>query len=1059
MVLGLRSKNRKGTPVQVDYLIYVKEIKPWPPSQSLKSATSILIQWENVGQHSGSLTSNVGDGKVEFSESFKLPVSLCRESSRKAAARDNFQKNYLEFNLFEPRKDAGMKAQLLGSAVINLADYGIIKETMSISTQISFRRSYRITVQPVLYVLIQPFDRDNSSLSKEVLLEKDGSESVSEVTNERNDEESEIDSFTDDDYDDNVSSHSSLTVSSSAIEPIKGSPGQYDKNASTTANDAKRIDKESILPSVVAPPKSEANTVGETFKHVKRVPSPTSSTDLLYSTQNPSKNLAANDVLPDDHFPMDKNSNNVSLEESGINQEADQKTWRHEKIDSERAETSISYVSLTKERKKNEQQADGHDGEFLESDRPSLEEKLVDRRPQNAIPRQVKLRSNTLASNRTAIGVQGSTRRDKLKHLKSVQLQFDSAASDGLTSNNLFLEKVNIVNKPENVNKNGTSTGVIASEHETSAKTAISKGKEIMMGEKPREVSVAEVGLFSVASEHGKSAKTVQLLEKTKETDCPENIHREVVSHAPSEKEQIKSNHPINKADLESMVVTLEEELMEAAALEAGLYSVIAEHGSSTSKVHAPARRLSRFYFHACKAKSQTKSASAARAIMSGLILVSKACGNDVPRLTFWLSNSILLRSIVSQAADKSKLPSAQSIDNDGNRKARHEVSPTEEEKTNGNKRCDEWEDPQTFIMALEKVEAWIFSRIVESVWWQTLTPHMQSTAVKNSSSKKASARRYGLGDEEQGNFAIDLWKKAFKDACERLCPIRAGGHECGCLPVLARLVMEQLVGRLDVAMFNAILRESAEEMPTDPVSDPISDPKVLPIPAGKSSFGAGAQLKNAVGNWSRWLTDLFGIDDDDSSECNHERNCSSVEYETSFKTFSLLKGLSDLMMLPFEMLADKSTRKEVCPTFAAPLIRRILENFVPDEFNPDPIPDAILEALDCEDLVEGEEQCITSFPCNAAPTIYSPPPAALLWNIVGEVGSQTLQRSGSTLLKKSYTSDDELDELDSPMTSIIMDNNRASPASAASSWMQKGKWGRKVVRYQLLLEVWKGGE
>ena len=54
-------------------------------------------------------------------------------------------------------------------------------------------------------------------------------------------------------------------------------------------------------------------------------------------------------------------------------------------------------------------------------------------------------------------------------------------------------------------------------------------------------------------------------------------------------------------------------------------------------------------------------------------------------------------------------------------------------------------------------------------------------------------------------------------------------------------------MGRLDVAMFNAILRESAEEMPTDPVSDPISDPKVLPIPAGNSSFGAGAQLKNAV--------------------------------------------------------------------------------------------------------------------------------------------------------------------------------------------------------------------
>lgn len=52
---------------------------------------------------------------------------------------------------------------------------------------------------------------------------------------------------------------------------------------------------------------------------------------------------------------------------------------------------------------------------------------------------------------------------------------------------------------------------------------------------------------------------------------------------------------------------------------------------------------------------------------------------------------------------------------------------------------------------------------------------------------------------------------------------------------------------RLDVAMFNAILRESADDVPTDPVSDPISDARVLPISSGKASFGAGAQLKNAV--------------------------------------------------------------------------------------------------------------------------------------------------------------------------------------------------------------------
>lgn len=58
---------------------------------------------------------------------------------------------------------------------------------------------------------------------------------------------------------------------------------------------------------------------------------------------------------------------------------------------------------------------------------------------------------------------------------------------------------------------------------------------------------------------------------------------------------------------------------------------------------------------------------------------------------------------------------------------------------------------------------------------------------------------------------------------------------------------MEQCVARLDVAMFNAILRESSHEIPTDSVSDPITDYRVLPIPVGDLSFGSGAQLKKAV--------------------------------------------------------------------------------------------------------------------------------------------------------------------------------------------------------------------
>lgn len=48
---------------------------------------------------------------------------------------------------------------------------------------------------------------------------------------------------------------------------------------------------------------------------------------------------------------------------------------------------------------------------------------------------------------------------------------------------------------------------------------------------------------------------------------------------------------------------------------------------------------------------------------------------------------------------------------------------------------------------------------------------------------------------------------------------------------------------QINIDMFNAILCESAHEIPTDP----IVDPRALQIPAGDLSIGSGAQLKNSV--------------------------------------------------------------------------------------------------------------------------------------------------------------------------------------------------------------------
>jgi len=54
---------------------------------------------------------------------------------------------------------------------------------------------------------------------------------------------------------------------------------------------------------------------------------------------------------------------------------------------------------------------------------------------------------------------------------------------------------------------------------------------------------------------------------------------------------------------------------------------------------------------------------------------------------------------------------------------------------------------------------------------------------------KKSYGRITVVGNQQQATISMDIWKKAFKEASERLCPVRAAGHECGCLPMLTKLV------------------------------------------------------------------------------------------------------------------------------------------------------------------------------------------------------------------------------------------------------------------------------
>ena len=98
-------------------------------------------------------------------------------------------------------------------------------------------------------------------------------------------------------------------------------------------------------------------------------------------------------------------------------------------------------------------------------------------------------------------------------------------------------------------------------------------------------------------------------------------------------------------------------------------------------------------------------------------------------RLTFWLSNTIVLREILSQAFGSScqASPLMRLAESNGAGK-RNDGKPTALKWKGGSngkqgngfmKFVEDWQETGTFRSALERVESWIFSRIVESVWWQ----------------------------------------------------------------------------------------------------------------------------------------------------------------------------------------------------------------------------------------------------------------------------------------------------------------------------------------------------
>ncbi|VAI28914.1 unnamed protein product [Triticum turgidum subsp. durum] len=266
MVLGLRTKTKKDAAIHVDFNIFIQEISPWPPSESLKSLRSAVLFWENGERNSGktntvapSVCSGSTAGKIEFNEFISIQVVFQKEGSSKSG---KWQKNLLELNLYEPRRDK-LKGQHLGTATLDLAEHALFLEDTVVPVPLNSKRSFKSNAHPMVYLRIQPLDGDSSSVSsrdalpKEASADKDSKDFMSATMSEDYTEDAGFASFTDDDEEGTPCPYHSdgnvHTGSNRSQDSVKGKDARVFGNEGTSSS----LDSQREVPSSSTKVRSE----------------------------------------------------------------------------------------------------------------------------------------------------------------------------------------------------------------------------------------------------------------------------------------------------------------------------------------------------------------------------------------------------------------------------------------------------------------------------------------------------------------------------------------------------------------------------------------------------------------------------------------------------------------------------------------------------------------------------------------------------------------------------------------------------------------------------------
>jgi hypothetical protein len=112
----------------------------------------------------------------------------------------------------------------------------------------------------------------------------------------------------------------------------------------------------------------------------------------------------------------------------------------------------------------------------------------------------------------------------------------------------------------------------------------------------------------------------------------------------------------------------------------------------------------------------------------------------------------------------------------------------------------------------------------------------------------------------------------------------------------------------------------------------------------------------------------------------------------------------------------------------------------------------AVQRLLECS----AEEHMISTFPCTAAPVVYHAPSLKDVAEKVADTsGNAEVDRRASMVQRRGYTSDDDLDDLGSPLMSLYDRSSPPSPCDGVAHFSTRKEGEIVNVRYELLREVW----